>query len=168
MSSNHNNSNGNSNSSANDNGRNVTSITSVSPVAALKHQLRSCRFSDDYVVVIRALVATRDPAAIRVLASLLDSTGPIAEESIAGLVTFGEAAIPAMRECVESLDYEMIRHAHRVLEALGDEDSETWICEDDEERIAAYMERKGFDDDAADRFRTAFGTNDPDEWEEIA
>ena len=70
------------------------------------------------MAVIRALVATRDVAAIGALASLLDSVGPIAEESIVGLRTFGEAAIPAMRECIDSLDSTMIQNAHRVLATL--------------------------------------------------
>ena len=119
-------------------------FTSISTVAKLERRLQYCRFSEDYVVVIRALVATGDRGAIRVLASLLDSTGPIAEESIAGLLAFGEASIPAMRECVDSLDYEMIRHGHRVLAGLGDEASQQWLRDDDAERIAAYLERKGF------------------------
>jgi hypothetical protein len=85
-----------------------------------------------------------------VLASLLDSTGPIAEESIAALVSFGDAAIPAMRVCVDSLDYEMIRHGHRVLAQLGHASSTQWLHEDDCERIAAYLERKGFTDVAWD------------------
>jgi hypothetical protein len=122
----------------------VTFTARASDVAALERRLHECRGSDDYVAVIHALVATRHPAAIRVLASLLDSTGPIAEEAIVSLVTFGEAAIPAMRECADSLDYEMIRHAHRVLAALGDETSKQWLRDDDEERTAAYRERKGF------------------------
>jgi hypothetical protein len=144
MSSNHNNSSNNSSSNV---------VLPVPAVVVLEQRLDSCRFSDDYVAVIRALVATRDPAAIRVLASLLDSTGPIAEESIAGLITFGEAVVPAMRECVDSDDYEMIRHGHRVLAALGDDASTQWLRDDDEERIAAYLERKGFSDEAALLFR---------------
>jgi hypothetical protein len=116
----------------------------VSPVAALEERLLRCIGSEDYVAVIRALVATRDPEAIRVLASLLDSTGgPIVEESIAGLLTFGEAVIPAMRECVDSLDYDRIRHGHHVLAALGDEASKQWLRDDDADRTAAYLERKG-------------------------
>lgn len=118
-------------------------ISSASRVATLARRLRRCVGSEDYVAVIRALVATRDPAAIHVLASLLDSTGPIAERSIAGLVKFGDAAIPAMRRCVDSDDYEMCRHAHRVLASLGDEASRQWLRDDDAERIAAYRERKG-------------------------
>ena len=103
-----------------------------------------CIGSEDYGTVIRALVATGDPAAIRVLASLLDSVGAIAEEAIAGLLTFGDAAIPAMRECTDSLDYDMIRHGHQVLATLGDAASVQWLRDDLAERIAAYRERLGF------------------------
>jgi len=144
--------------------QNPPTVTFTSLVAALEGRLQDCIGSEDYVVVIRALVATGDPAAVRVLASLLDSTGPIAEESIAGLVTFGEAAIPAMRECVDSLDYEMIRHGHRVLAALGDDASKQWLREDDDERIAAYLERKGFSDVAWE----ALNANETDEPNEVA
>ena len=83
-------------------------------------------------------------------------------ESIAGLLAFGAAAIPAMRECVDSLDYEMIRHGHRVLAGLGDDASQRWLREDDDERIAAYLERKGLSDDAALPYRVLIA-NDPDE-----
>jgi hypothetical protein len=115
-------------------------------VAALKARLEECGGSEDSVAVIRALAAMRNPAAIRVLASLLDSPGPIAEESIVGLVAFGEAAIPAMRACVNSLDYETTRHGHRVRAALGDEVSKQWLRDDDDERIAAYLEDQGLSD----------------------
>jgi len=124
----------------------MNSNQKLSTVTALKRRLHHCDGSEDYVAVIRALVATRDPAAIRVLASLLDSTGPIAIESIAGLLTFGEAVIPAMRKCVDSLDYDMIRHGHFVLAALGDEASKQWLREDDIDRVEAYLERRGFVD----------------------
>jgi hypothetical protein len=119
-------------------------LASRSPVSSLKRRLPGCIGSEDYVAVIRALVATRDPAAIRVLASLLDSVGPIAEESIAGLLTFGDAVIPAMRKCVDSLDYDMIRHGHQVLATLGDAASAQWLRDDRAECIAAYRERLGF------------------------
>jgi hypothetical protein len=138
-------------------------VSSISTVATLERQLFDCRFSDDYVEVIRALVATGDRAAIRVLASLLDSTGPIAEESIAGLIAFGEAAIPAMRKCIDSLDYEMIRHGHRVLAALGDEGSKQWLRDDDAERIHAYLDRKGFAEEMACLFLIANETAEPNE-----
>ena len=146
--------------------QNTGNVSSLSTVATLESQLLDCRFSDDYVEVIHALVATGDRAAIRVLASLLDSTGPIAEESIAGLITFGEAAIPAMRECTDSLDYEMIRHGHRVLAELGDEASKQWLRDDDAERILAYLERKGFSELAAWIF--LLSANETDEPNEVA
>ncbi len=130
---------------SNPNPPNVTAST-ISRVAALEHSLLDCIGSDDYVAVIRGLVATGNPAAIPVLASLLDSVGPIAEESIAGLLTFGDAVVPAMRECVDSLDYDAIRHGHQVLAALGDAASKQWLRDDRAECIAAYRERRGLPD----------------------
>jgi hypothetical protein len=118
-------------------------LASASAVSSLEDRLPGCIGSEDYVTVIRALIATRDPAAIRVLASLLDSVGPIAEEAIAGLLTFGDVVIPAMRECTDSLDYDMIRHGHQVLATLGDAASAQWLRDDLAERIAAYLERRG-------------------------
>lgn len=149
---------------------NHNNVSSISTVATLESRLDDCLTSTDYVDVIRALVATRDPAAIRVLAPLLDSVGPIAEESIAGLLTFGEAAIPAMRECVDSLDYAMIRHGHRVLAGLGEEASRQWLRDDDDERNEAYLERKGFFDvDGGDRRWMAESiANETDEEKETA
>jgi hypothetical protein len=126
--------------------QNLRHVTSICRVAALEDRLLDCIGSEDYVAVIHALVATRDPAAIGVLASLLDSVGPIAKESIAGLLTFGDAVIPAMRECVDSLDYDMIRHGHQVLATLGDAASKQWLRDDRAECVAAYRERLGFPD----------------------
>jgi hypothetical protein len=143
--------------SSNKNPSNVVSLASHSSrfarsaagtVAALRDRLDDCDGSEDYVAVIRALAATRDPAAIDVLASLLDSTGPIAEQSIVSLLTFGEAAVPAMRKCVDSLDYEMIHHGHRVLAALGNEASAEWLVEDGADRDIAYLESQGVDPEA--------------------
>jgi hypothetical protein len=105
----------------------IRNVTSLSTVTALEDRLQDCVGSKGYVTVIRALVATGDPAAIRVLASLLDSVGPIAEEAIAGLLRFGDPVIPAMRECVDSSDCDMIQHGHHVLAALGDEGSKQWL-----------------------------------------
>jgi HEAT repeat protein len=143
--------------------QNTRNVTSISTVATLKRRLRDCISTDDYVEVIHALVATGDRAAIRVLASLLDSSGPIGEESIAGLITFGEAAIPAMRKCIDSLDYEMIRHGHRVLAALGDEASKQWLRDDDVERMHAYLDRKGFGELTQWLFLIANETDEPNE-----
>jgi len=153
-------------SNQNDQNRKPATVTCITSVAALERRLDDCVGSEDTVVVIRALVATGKRAAIPVLASLLDSTGPIAEESIAGLVTLGETfeeVEGAMRVCVESDDYEMIRHAHRVLAALGDEASEEWIDGDDAERIEAYLESKGIE--SVELLEWIVG-NDGDETEE--
>jgi hypothetical protein len=146
----------------------LSNVTSASPVAALEDRLLDCGGSEDYVAVIRALVATRDPAAIRVLASLLDSTGPIAQQAIAGLLTFGEAVIPAMRECVDSLDYDMIRHGHFVLATLGDEASRQWLHDDDVERVEAYLERMGFSEFSDDVDSDDPIANETDEPTEVA
>jgi hypothetical protein len=141
----------------------------LSPVAALEERLLDCVGSEDYVAVIRELVATRDPEAIRVLASLLDSVGgPIIEESIAGLLTFGEAVVPAMRECVDSLDYDMIRHGHHVLAELGDEASRQWLRDDNADRMAAYLERQGVDPDAWTELEVEAIANEADEQGESA
>ena len=127
---------------------NVTFITSV---ARLEARLDFCGGSEEYVEVIHALVATGKKGAVRVLASLLDSTGPIAEESIKGLITLATDAgldvAPAMKKCTGSDDYEMIRHAHRVLIALGSEESREWLRADDAERIEAYLDKQGFTDE---------------------
>lgn len=139
-------------------------LASRSPVSSLKRRLPRCIGSEDYVAVIHALVATCDPAAIRVLASLLDSVGPIAEEAMAGLLTFGDAVIPAMRECTDSLDYDMIRHGHQVLAALGDAASAQWLRDDRAECIAAYRERLGFPFILLE----IFGANETDEPIQVA
>jgi hypothetical protein len=136
--------------STNENSKPAT-VTPLSSVSALKRRLEACDFSEQYVEVIRALVATRSERAVRILAGLLDSTGPIAEESIAGLVKLareqGFDVGPAMRLCARSDDYEKIRHAHRVMAELGDEASRAWLRADDAERIEAYFDRKGFFDE---------------------
>jgi hypothetical protein len=144
----------------------AATVTCITSVAALERRLDDCVGSEDYVVVIRALVATRKPAAVRVLASLLGCTGPIAEESIAGLVLLGETfgqVVTAMRGCVESDDYESIRHGHRVLAALGHEESVEWLHNDDEERIGAYLESKGITEQEAELLRALVANGSEDE-----
>ncbi|HEY3819963.1 MAG TPA: HEAT repeat domain-containing protein [Polyangiaceae bacterium] len=74
-----------------------------------------CIGSDDYVTCIREIARMRDPDAIRVLARMLDSSGPIAVAAMDALVRFGEAAVPAMERCTRSYDGEMTRHAEQVL-----------------------------------------------------
>ena len=56
-----------------------------------------CDGSEDYVRCIRAIARTRDLDAIRVLARLLDMSGPAARAAMDALVGFGEAALPEVR-----------------------------------------------------------------------
>lgn len=154
--------------------RALATVTAISSVTALKRRLDACAYSEQYVDVIHALVATRDERAVRILAGLLDSTGPIAEESIAGLVKLAQEegfdVGPAMRTCAGSDDYEMIRHAHRVLAKLGDEASRAWLHADDAERIEAYLDELGFfdEDERRDLKELAGGANDDGEKDEGA
>jgi hypothetical protein len=69
--------------------QNTRNARPLCTVPALERRLHHCVGSEDYVLVIRALAATQHRSAIRVLASLLDSVGPIAEAAIAALLTFG-------------------------------------------------------------------------------
>ena len=135
----------------NQSSNNVTFITSV---ARLEARLDDCIGSDDYLAVIEALVATEKKAAVRVLAELLDMSGPVAEAAIAGLVTLARHAgidvAPRMKRCADSDDYEMGRHAHRVLAELGDAESAQWLRYDDEDRIEAYLDEKGFTEERED------------------
>jgi hypothetical protein len=156
--------------SSNQNSKNAknsnATVTCITSVATLERRLDDCVGSEDSVVVIPALVATRKPAAVRVLASLLGCTGPIAEESIAGLVTLGETfgqVVGAMRECVESDHYESIRHGHRVLAALGHEESVQWLRQDDEERIGVYLESKGITEQQGELLRGLVANGSEDE-----
>jgi HEAT repeat protein len=87
----------------------------------LQRRLDGCLFSDDYVRVIRAITETQEPRAIPILASLLDSQGPIAEAAVQGLLTFGESVAPAMRRRLDHEDSDVRRHARLVLARLGDE-----------------------------------------------
>jgi HEAT repeat protein len=70
--------------------------------------------------IIDALAETRDPAAVPVLATVLDTPGPVGRAAVQALIRFGDAAVPTMRECLEAMDEDTIRNAHRVLAALGD------------------------------------------------
>ncbi len=91
----------------------------------LTRALDRCTTSTEYVVVIRKLARTQDPDAIKILASLLDSPGPVGAAAVRGLLSFGQLAETAMRRCLaRSMDEDQIRNAHRVLAALGDAYSE--------------------------------------------
>jgi hypothetical protein len=87
----------------------------------LADRLEDCTTSTDYVRIIRKITRTQDPDAIAILASLLDSPGPVGAAAVRGLISFGRLAEAEMRRClVDSMDEDQIRNAHRVLAALGD------------------------------------------------
>jgi hypothetical protein len=119
----------------------------------LTRALDRCTTSTEYVVVIRKIARTQDPDAIAILASLLDSPGPVGAAAVRGLLSFGQFAESAMRRCVaESMDEDQIRNAHRVLAALGDAYStravsaHCWADLDEEDAITAA--RAAANDDA--------------------
>jgi len=117
----------------------------------LAERLEDCTTSTEYVRLIRRITRTQDPDAIVVLASLLDTPGPVGAAAVRGLVSFGQLAESEMRRCVATgVDEDMIRNAHRVLAALGDTFSQRaqhaycWAdLEEDDESIRGIAPRKG-------------------------
>jgi hypothetical protein len=87
----------------------------------LAESLEDCTTSTEYVRVIRRITRTQDPDAIVILASVLDTPGPVGAAAVRGLMAFGQLAESEMRRCVATgVDEDAIRNAHRVLAALGD------------------------------------------------
>jgi hypothetical protein len=76
--------------------------------------------SEKGLALIREIVATGDVAAIDILATHLDNPGVLGRAATEALIGFGKAAEPAMRRCLDALDEDTIRNAHRVLAAMGD------------------------------------------------
>ena len=70
----------------------------------LTRALDRCTTSTEYVDVIRKITRTQDPDAIEVLASLLDSPGPVGAAAVRGLISFGQFAEGEMRRCLAQLD----------------------------------------------------------------
>ena len=96
-------------------------MTMTKKLKKLVRALDRCDTSTDYVDVIRRITRTRDLDAIAILASLLDSPGPVGAAAVRGLISFGQFAESEMRRCLRlSMDEDQIRNAHRVLAALGD------------------------------------------------
>jgi hypothetical protein len=97
--------------------------TPVLSVRTLSRLIDDAMDNTAILPLIAQLAGTRKLAAIAVLASLLDSAGSVGDAAVHALIGFGDAVIPAMRECLDAMDEDMIRNAHRVLAALGDVDS---------------------------------------------
>ena len=113
----------------------------------LADSLEDCTTSTEYVRVIRRITRTQDPDAIVILASVLDTPGPVGAAAVRGLMAFGQLAEGEMRRCVATgVDEDVIRNAHRVLAALGDPFSRRAVsahcwADLEEEDAAAEQER---------------------------
>jgi hypothetical protein len=111
---------------------------------SLRRALDRCDTSTDYVFAIRKIARTQDPDAIVLLASLMDSPGPVGAAAVRGLVSFGHRAEPETRRCLaRSMDEDQIRNAHRVLAKLGDRASKRAVparCWADLEALAEQEE----------------------------
>jgi len=119
-------------------------MTMTKNLKKLVRALDRCDTSTDYVDVIRRIARTRDLDAIAILASLLDSPGPVGAAAVRGLISFGQFAESEMRRCLAlSMDEDQIRNAHRVLAALGDRYSKRavnaycWADLEEEDEAAA-------------------------------
>ena len=119
-------------------------MTMTKKLKKLVRTLHRCNTSTEYVDVIRRIARTRDLDAIAILASLLDSPGPVGAAAVRGLISFGQFAEGEMRRCLAlSMDEDQIRNAHRVLAALGDRYSKRavnaycWADLEEEDEAAA-------------------------------
>jgi HEAT repeat protein len=119
-------------------------MTMTKNLKKLVRALDRCDTSTEYVDVIRRIARTRDLDAIAILASLLDSPGPVGAAAVRGLISFGQFAEGEMRRCLAlSMDEDQIRNAHRVLAALGDRYSKRavnaycWADLEEEDEAAA-------------------------------
>lgn len=76
--------------------------------------------SEGRIKNIHLIAATKDPAAIPILAEYLDVEGPVAEAVIAGLLSFGPPVAFPLRQYLETDDSQKRRNAALVLARLGD------------------------------------------------
>ncbi len=80
--------------------------------------------SEQMIRIVFAIARCGDPAAIPLLASWMDQPGIVGRKIAEALVEMGPQVVPVVRKCLEALDEDMIRNAHRVLAAFGDEYSQ--------------------------------------------
>ena len=76
--------------------------------------------SEKMIRLVFAIARCGDPAAIPVLVSWMDQPGIVGRKIVEALIEMGPQVIPVVRKCLEALDEDMIRNAHRVLAAFGD------------------------------------------------
>ena len=92
-------------------------------VKKLRRQMLSAQFSEDIIRILFAIARTGEADAIPVIADQMDVPCAVGRAAVQALIEIGPAVIPEMRKRLEALDEDMIRNAHRVLGALGDERS---------------------------------------------
>jgi HEAT repeat protein len=92
-------------------------------VKKLRRQMLRAQYSEDIIRLMFAIARTGEADAIRVLAAQMDVPCDVGRAAVRALVEMGPAVLPEMRVRLESDDEDMIRNAHRVLAAFGDERS---------------------------------------------
>ena len=92
-------------------------------VKKLRRQMLSAQFSEDIIRILFAIARTGEADAIPVIADQMDVPCDVGRAAVRALIEIGPAVIPEMLERLEALDEDMVRNAHRVLAALGDERS---------------------------------------------
>ncbi len=92
-------------------------------VKKLRRQMLAAAYSEDIIRIMFAIARTGEADAIPVIADQMDVPCAVGRAAVQALIEIGPAVIPEMRKRLEALDEHMIRNAHRVLGALGDERS---------------------------------------------
>jgi HEAT repeat protein len=114
-------------------------------VKKLRRQMLSAQFSEDIIRILFAIARTGEADAIPVIADQMDVPCAVGRAAVQALIEIGPAVIPEMRKRLEALDEDMIRNAHRVLGALGDERSARAaqaVCWADFEEAEMQAERR--------------------------
>jgi len=114
-------------------------------VKKLRRQMLAAQFSEDIIRLMFAIARTGEADAIPVIADQMDVPCAVGRAAVQALIEIGPAVIPEMRKRLEALDEDMIRNAHRVLGALGDERSARAaqaVCWADFEEAEMQAERR--------------------------
>jgi HEAT repeat protein len=114
-------------------------------VKKLRRQMLAAQFSEDIIRLMFAIARTGEADAIPVIADQMDVPCAVGAAAVRALIEIGPAVIPEMRKRLEALDEDMVRTAHRVLGALGDERSARAaqaVCWADFEEAEMVAERR--------------------------
>ena len=93
---------------------------------------------------VRALIGSRDPGAIDVLANLLRDPGKVGTEAARGLARFGRKAKSTLQRCVDDKDKVTAGRARELLSRLGEDEAGV---DDVVETMTAYVGREASDND---------------------